>query len=156
MFDDIKRDVDRSLDRFRDAKTIRKRVANAMDEVATELLVPGAKERAPRDTGRLERSIQFFGGEWEGDRYVVEFGTDIPYAKYVEYETKAHPITPSTQPYLHFYWDNEGKWMKTPAVMHPGTDAEHFIKDTLEDEKVQKRIEQASSQAFEGWARGRP
>jgi HK97 gp10 family phage protein len=72
----------------------------------------GAKRRARVDTGRLQGSITmraFEGG------LIVEVGTNLHYAKYVEYGTgiyAAHPSIPGRKtPWM--YKDRFGRWQFT-------------------------------------------
>lgn len=153
MFKDFRQSIDRNLNRFRSKEEVRRRVARSMDNVARDTIVPRARENAPSETGDLKRSIEFFGGEWHDDTYVIEVGSDLEYARYVELDTKPHPITADKAPFLHFYWDKKGTWMKTYAVQHPGTRGQHFLEDAFESSEVRNELERVATDEFEGYIR---
>lgn len=141
------------LDEFaEDLESIADEVDEAMDRAAgitAHRIEQTAKENAPQgETGELRADIaasRIRQGYWS-------IGTTKKYAEPTEYGSKPHPITPDTAPYLHFFWDKKGKWVKTDLVNHPGTPEQPFLRPALNkhrkttlheamDEEIQKTID---------------
>ncbi len=66
------------------------RVESAVDEEIQEAVVPEAKRRCPRKTGRLQESIE---GKTERDGAVITgvIETDVPYGPFQEFGSHGHP-----------------------------------------------------------------
>lgn len=76
-----------------------------------------AKEKAPKDTGALKRSITS-KVEREGDDYVGYVFTPLEYAPYVEYGTGLFAEKGGRQDVPWHYQDDEGNW-HTTSGQHP-------------------------------------
>lgn len=112
-------------------KEIERRQAAGM-EAAGAVVASEARERCPIDTGRLRRSIQPGRPEKLGpDSWRVEVGTNVEYAPYVEFGTKAHVITPKRKKAL--YW--KGAEHPVKVVQHPGTQPRPYLFPALEAKK---------------------
>lgn len=104
-------------------------------ELASDIVVVEAKQRAPRATNNLATSIQrmpvtgsFSGGDLQGGVTAT-----APYAGYVEDGTRPHEIRPRTKKALR--WPSRGGpggWAFAKRVMHPGTRPQPFMAPALE------------------------
>lgn len=53
--------------------------------------------------------------------------------KVVEDPTKPHVIRARNAPWLHFYWQRQGWWVRTLLVHHPGTAGKRYIAPLFEE-----------------------
>ena len=91
-----------------------------------------ARREAPIKTGYLRRSITHFA-------YPTKSGlsTKAKYWRMVEYGTKAHVIKPKN-PKGFLAWKENGEWHSAKQVQHPGTEANPFLKRSLNKVRSQK------------------
>lgn len=82
-------------------------------------------------TGELDRSIS-------ADKIDVrtwEIGSTKEYSAHLEAGTQKHKIPKEPKmpgdfpPFLHFFWEKKGIWVKFRQVTHPGTDAYKLLFD---------------------------
>lgn len=100
-----------------------------IEEVAPEIEVSIAEE-APVRSGRLRDSITHrkrFGISG----VAVEFGSDVPYARYVEEGTPPHIIRARNARYLRFQ-GRSGDIVHAAQVNHPGTRPNPFAQRAVE------------------------
>lgn len=71
-------------------------------------------------TGYLRLSVMGKAEDTEG-----EISANTPYAKFVEAGTSPHVITGN--PWLTFYWQKAGSWVRFRRVNHPGTAPRPFM-----------------------------
>jgi hypothetical protein len=96
--------------------------------------------RVPFRTGTLMGSIQSEASGLQG--YI---GPTVPYAVYVEYGTMPHEIRPMYAHVLRFVIGT--KVIFTPLVHHPGTRAQPFIEETVQD--IVAQMPEIWKQAFD-------
>lgn len=87
-----------------------------------------SKHRFKNRTGRLESSITGVALGWtgSGNRYIGVIRASAAHAGFVEYDTKAHPITIRRANWLH--WEEpQGNHHFAKRVWHPGTKAQPFM-----------------------------
>jgi HK97 gp10 family phage protein len=101
--------------------------------------------KAPVKSGRLLGSIQKQAEGLSGS-----VGPTVPYAVYVEYGTSPHEIRPVFSSVLAF--EVAGKMVFTTVVHHPGTRAQPFIRETVED--VKEKIPELWQKVFEEATQG--
>lgn len=111
----------------KDIKYIKKEILNA------GLLVErNAKENIRNNRnvnhGTLRRSVACN----KVDDFSVVIGTNIEYASFIEYGTRAHEIRPINGKALKWKGPN-GKYMFAKKVKHPGTKANPFLVPAFED-----------------------
>ena len=98
-------------------------------ELSVRLVESEAKARVPRRTGRLFSSIdgrvETLPNEIEG-----RVGTDVEYARAVEFGATAHDIVPSMATVLAF--DIGGQHVFARKVRHPGTKPRPYMAPALE------------------------
>ena len=87
---------------------------------AGRLLVEEARRRAPVRTGRLRRSII---ARLQGGRVLV--GPTVPYAAYVEFGVRPHPVEAKAARALHFTVGGEEVFAR--RVHHPGFPGKRFM-----------------------------
>jgi hypothetical protein len=103
------------------------------------LAVREAKALAPRKTGNLQRSIRLGTVSERGAQIVAGGLTNIGYAAFVEYGTKAHDISPRHKKVLRFASSPGGRRLSgsprrgagvvfARRVRHPGTKAHSFLR----------------------------
>lgn len=90
-----------------------------------------------RRTGRLRRSISSSTSE-SGSQISTTAGTNVNYAKFLEYGTSPHEIVPVRAKMLS--WIQDGRRVFARRVRHPGNPAFRFLGSTLE-ETAPKSIE---------------
>jgi HK97 gp10 family phage protein len=110
-------------------------VAGAVDYGYADMM-----SKAPVKSGRLLGSIQKQAEGLSGS-----VGPTVPYAVYVEYGTSPHEIRPVFSSVLAF--EVAGKMVFTTVVHHPGTRAQPFVRETLED--VKEKIPELWQKVFE-------
>ena len=112
-----------------DIKTLNlERPIERLLEEAADYTEKTLKEKAPKKTGRLRRSIHKKVG-----RYEAEIGPTAPYAFHVEYGTRPHIIRPIRARALRF--EVGGRIFFARLVHHPGTKPQHFVRETAEELK---------------------
>ena len=124
VFIDVEGDepIARRLERFRHG--------TLLTEVADTVrpgLVTALRLAAPRDTGKLADHIWARRETSLGVNAKVDLiaTTDVPYAKFVLYGTKAHQIVPRLKGVLRWY-DQMGDAVFATVVNHPGTKPNRF------------------------------
>ena len=111
---------------------LRRKIRRFVSDKLADYAVKAMKEKAPKRTGKLRKSIRKVQRGFEA--YV--FPT-VPYALYVEYGTRPHLIRPVRAQALRFE-TRTGKIVFTRLVRHPGTKPRPFIRETAEE--VRRRI----------------
>lgn len=111
-----------------------KNYAKVIEETLADTAIAAesiTKKEAPVKTGTLRRSIGFFtkGSIMSGVK------TNVKYWLAVEYGTKPHKITPKNKKFLA--WKEAGSWHFAKEVNHPGTEANPFVKRSLNKIKTQ-------------------
>lgn len=101
------------------------------------LLVKTMKEEAPVREGVLQKSIRFQVRQknTRGAELIVSAGNKqrpSVVVKTILYGSKPHIIAAKKAPYLHFFWEKKGRWVKTQSVRHPGTNPNNFMERALE------------------------
>jgi hypothetical protein len=136
--------------------TVREAIQAGFNDALDEVLVPEAKERAPKETGRLADSITHESRGWRGDTYRHAFGPTIDdeYARVQEFGTNKqnYRIEPNGDYPLSFEWDKRGGMRVAFAyVVHPGVEGSHYIErsirnniDTIES-YVQENLEDVTT-----------
>lgn len=116
-------------------------VLNALDDLgdnpdtrnalgrACALVERSAKEKAPKDTGALRRSITS-KIEREGDELVGIVYTPLEYAPYVEYGTGLFAVEGGRKDVPWNYQDDEGNWHSTS-----GQKPQPFMKPALDENR---------------------
>lgn len=113
----------------------------AMGKVCS-LVERTAKEKAPKDTGALRRSITSEVIE-KGDQIIGTIYTPLEYAPYVEYGTGLFAENGNGRSDVPWhYQDDEGKWHSTFG-QHP----QPYMRPALEENK--EKILQIFEEAFE-------
>lgn len=110
---------------FGDVDGLQRRVAwkasQYLRDAAQENVVQGGRV----NTGRLRDSIRAFRPVKTADGYTAGAGTDVPYAPYVEWDTRPHEIRPRRAKALRFMVG--GQIIFAQKVNHPGTTGIHFM-----------------------------
>jgi HK97 gp10 family phage protein len=91
------------------------------------LILNDAQRHAPVVTGTLRRSLHAEVIESTRLAATVTVGTNLVYAPYVEYGTRAHVILPKDKQAL--WW--KGAEHPVARVNHPGTKAQPFLEPAL-------------------------
>lgn len=119
-----------SLDRLGDTSTYR-----ASMQKACALVERSAKQKAPKDTGALARSIES-KVEGTGAETIGIVSTPLEYAPYVEYGTGLFAEDGGRQDVPWHYQDDEGNWHTTS-----GQKPQPFMRPALDENREQiKRI----------------
>ena len=108
------------------ADTFIARIVKPLLEEAAGFAEREMKERAPRRTGALVKSIR----KTIRERAAV-IGPTVPYAIYVEYGTRPHEIRPVHARALRF--EVAGEVVFATRVWHPGTKPQPFVRETAEE-----------------------
>lgn len=136
-------------------KKMRAVLANALRKgliISGYLVAQRATQRAPRDTGRLKRSITIgkpykVRGKY---KYAIDVGTNVEYAAaqelgsgiHAEGGGKPYPIYPVKKKALAFVWpgapagmsiDEETGKVVLASVMHPGVKPQPYLRPALRD-----------------------
>lgn len=98
---------------------------------ACALVERSAKQKAPKGTGELRRSITSKVSEQSGDLVGVVF-TPLEYAPYVEYGTGLFAETGGRKDVPWHYQDDEGNWHSTSG-QHP----QPFMRPALEENRTE-------------------
>lgn len=98
---------------------------------ACALVERSAKQKAPKGTGELRRSITSKVSEQEGDLVGVVF-TPLEYAPYVEYGTGLFAESGGRKDVPWHYQDDEGNWHSTSG-QHP----QPFMRPALEENRTE-------------------
>ena len=108
-------------------------------ERACALVERKAKEKAPKDTGALRRSITS-RVDYEGDEMVGTVFTPLEYAPYVEYGTGLFAEKGGRKDVPWNYQDDEGNWHSTSG-QHP----QPFMRPALNEsrEEIMRIIKEA-------------
>lgn len=94
---------------------------------ACALVERSAKQKAPKDTGALRRSIT---SKVEGDKGIVY--TPLEYAPYVEYGTGLFAENGGRKDVPWFFEDDKGEWHKTS-----GQKPQPFMRPALNENREQ-------------------
>jgi hypothetical protein len=81
-------------------------------------------------TGRLRATIISKGIGWSANVYWGAFQTQMPYALWVDQDTKPHDIPSDLRPPgkpLSFWWERMGRQFVGYHVRHPGTRGFNFM-----------------------------
>lgn len=82
-------------------------------------------------TGRLAQSI-FGTVRSVPTGFIGQVGSRLSYAASVEGGARRHFIRPrDADGWLVFFWEKEGRWVKTKRVNHPGQKGKHYLRDAL-------------------------
>ncbi len=160
MFDGLKNQTDKVRRAFKSEDEIRREIGESIDDVMEDVVVPQAKKNAPvgdqmdhtgkdGQPGDLQRSIRYGGGYWRDDRYVARVGSNLEYAEAIEKGAQPHEIKAQDAEFLHFYWENEGKYFRGKSVMHPGNEAQYFLADAINDPDVEDGLQKAVVSDYE-------
>ena len=98
---------------------------------ACALVERSAKQKAPKGTGELRRSITSTVSEQSGDLVGVVF-TPLEYAPYVEYGTGLFAENGGRKDVPWHYKDDEGNWHSTSG-QHP----QPFMRPALEENRTE-------------------
>jgi len=90
-----------------------------------------AKKKTPYRTGTLRRSIHIETLKKSGSDVEVAVGTDVSYAKSVEFGSGPRIIRPKTKKAL--FWPGAAHPVR--LVHHPGTKAHPYLRPALDDNK---------------------
>ena len=126
---------------------------NIFEDLGKEI-VEGAKQKAPRKTGKLANSIT---SSVKDGKLTIEVG--VPYGMYQEFGTgtrgefngKPYTIVPRNAKYLKFKIN--GKTVYTKKVVHPGIPASPYLRPAaLEtfDKLFPKLVEQGAAYVVKG------
>lgn len=106
--------------------------AQAVVERASDMMVELVQANAPYRSGELFNSIGH--GEVEGDTSLIcPVFADAAHAPFVEYGTKAHWIYPTQEHGLLVFEANGETVFVHGPVWHPGTTANPFFSQTIQD-----------------------
>lgn len=131
-------------DYFEEAADRLAETVGASLEAVVQEIVEFAKSIAPVRTGEYQASI---GMEQTGPMSFTVFAA-APHAKFVEYGTAPHIITPKTGRVLH--WQEEGEDAFATYVLHPGTAGQWVIHTAKKEymDKVVEAIREGVREAF--------
>jgi len=85
-----------------------------------------AKQNAPVDSGRLQNSITTKIVERGGRKFVV-VGTNVEYARHIEFGTEPYIIEPDEAEALNWEDRETGEQVFAKQVEHPGIPAQPFL-----------------------------
>lgn len=121
---DIDTEINKEID-----KIISKIVFSTHAEIVRNTPVakssPGNEFIESHTGGRLRRSI-VIEKDSDGNWFI---GTNVPYAEFVEENTKPHVIQPKNKKALAFYSHKGGNFVVTKKVHHPGTTGAFMFKN---------------------------
>lgn len=129
------RRVDEVLERLENKALLKQQVGKAC-----ALVEKSAKEKAPKDTGALRRSITSDVSE-NGNDIIGEIYTPLEYAPYVEYGTGLFAENGNGRSDVPWsYKDDEGNWHSTSG-QHPHP----YMRPALEEnkEKILRYVKEA-------------
>lgn len=143
-FDELADELDSFATQARLAATLLPRAIDTGVETTARDVQTAASVKAPKDTNRLANSIH--ADRLEPMHWVV--GTDLYYAKEVEFGTGPHPITPDEKKALKF--TDGGEVVFASRVMHPGTPAQPYLRPALLEHQsdLVENIEEAIEELF--------
>lgn len=118
-------DISRLAEALRKSGTDSRATTMSVLQQASGFLLSEMEARAAVDTGAMRKSL---GVRLQGDKVIV--GPDVPYAKYVEWDTRPHDIRPKTKKALAFKVN--GTTVIVKKVHHPGTKAQPFVRPAFE------------------------
>ena len=111
------------------AKEVKKEIECEVEKGALRI-VANAKMRCPVDTGYLRNSIHS-DVEWEGNVCVGTVGTNVPYAKYLEFGTGIYAVDGNGRKTPWVYKDAKGfhytHGMMSQPFMYPAFYAEKDV-----------------------------
>ena len=90
-------------------------------------------ERASETSGPHLRDAIVTRLVFEGDRFKVLVGSDLPYALYHHEGTRPHTIRARRSRRLVFFWPKAARVMFLPRVRHPGTRPNRYLTDALRE-----------------------
>jgi Bacteriophage HK97-gp10, putative tail-component len=98
----------------------------AVNKASADMVVAAKQGKFQDQTGALRASISYTVTGWRGRGYYSRVSTGVPYAWFVEYPTRAHPIDPVKAKMLH--WERpQGDHHFARHVEHPGTRGFYFM-----------------------------
>lgn len=98
-----------------------------------ERIVGNAKRRCPVRTGALRESIGH-RTTLGTNKVVLTVFANRPYARFVHEGTRPHIIRPRRAKALSFFWPKAGRQVFFAHVNHPGTRANAFLRDAVDEE----------------------
>jgi HK97 gp10 family phage protein len=147
-FDEFADDLDEFADRMQE---FRARIPEAVDTAlrrTARQVRQDTSDNAPKDTNRLAESYHM---EKLGEgKYSV--GTDVEYAKPVEFGSEPHIIAPDTAEALKFTVD--GETVYTSKVNHPGTRAQPYLRPAVREHsnyltrQLQRELDKLAKEIF--------
>jgi len=143
-FDEFAEELDGFAEELREFES---RLPGAIDdgvETTAREVESDTSKNAPKDTGRLANSYESnrIGlGKWE-------VGTDVEYARPVEFGSEPHLITPNGDYPLRFFWEKIGAEVALNYVNHPGTPAQPHLRPALRENtrRLQREIDREITQ----------
>ena len=103
------------------AKKVEKEIEREVEKGASKI-ADTAKMKCPIDKGQLHESIHS-KTEWEGNTCIGIVGTNVPYAKYVEYGTGIYAVNGNGRQTPWVYKDSKGfhytRGMMAQPFMYP-------------------------------------
>ena len=97
-------------------------------EETVEVMRSQAPDGKPsREVGHVKIRDSIIKAKW-GNGWMVY--PTARHSAYPNYGVAPHVITPLTAPYLYFYWEKLGRWVKLSQVNHPGQVRNPYIART--------------------------
>lgn len=114
--------IDRADSRFIPAMS--RTLRNMANELAIRI-----SGLAPYHHGTLKRGIK----PHQEDELTFIVASDMPYADHQNYGTDGHIIIPVRKPYLHFFWEKVGHFVKLKQAKIPPMPGKHFVEQAIDD-----------------------
>ena len=83
----------------------------------SDMMIEDAKDATPVKTGHLKSSIYAFESRRDGYIWTVKFA---PHTIYARQRELGGVLVPKTQPYMRFFWEKLGRWVKFTRVEQQG------------------------------------
>ena len=119
---------------FPDAERVSRGLLKSLLPDMVHLVAVRARERAPRQSGKLAESIEE-RVEDEGPRGVV--AATARHAFIVHQGTESHPEVAKNSRALTIYGGNSGRPVFRKSMQHPGTKGQPFLTDAMEQSKAE-------------------